>query len=131
MGRLPRILQGPAATMRSGGAGTPPTRSPHLPLSAARVGGALRVDLTARKKYMVWHSSCRSSRLHTGNGVESQRLRDAKNAARPGANVSSMSDNEAWPWTAWQWTVLVVLVLLAAAVVAVDTHILFGGGWPL
>lgn len=42
-----------------------------------------------------------------------------------------MSDNEAWPWTVWQWAVLVVLVLLAAAVVAVDTHILFRGGWPL
>jgi len=75
--------------------------------------------------------STRSSGLHTGNGVESQRLCDAKNATGPGANVSSMSDNEAWPWTVWQWVVLVVLVLLAAAVVAVDTHILFRGGWPL
>ena len=57
--------------------------------------------------------------------------RDAKNAAAPGVNVSSMSDHEAWPWTVGQWAVLVVLVLLAAAVVAVDTHILFRGGWPL
>ncbi len=42
-----------------------------------------------------------------------------------------MSDNEAWLWTVRQWVVLVVLVLLAAAVVAVDTKILFRGGWPL
>lgn len=179
--------------------GDPPTRSPHLPLSAGGSVALCALTSPRGRNTWWWHSSCthaspqcvgtgepadqrrqqhhrhpwrRCQLLRRGatlRGVSARRHQHAQQQLRvrrarqerhqrrqpiargctpvtvlsrsgyatprmrhrPGANVSSMSDNEAWPWTVWQWAVLVALVLLAAAVVAVDTHILFRGGWPL